>query len=172
MRELFTERRLEILRLIRKEPGLCTRELAQRVGVGWDSADYHARRLARAGVIVRERAPRKVLHFARMRGPSEAARRWAALPPSTRTTLRLLETAPDSCVLELLGRCNLHDGGLRWALDVALKLGLVEARRFGRRHYYRLSAAGLELVRAAATAPRSGAEPVCVQQSVPSESTG
>jgi DNA-binding transcriptional ArsR family regulator len=98
--------------------------------------------------VIRERTPRGLLHFAPTLGVTREARRWAALPNSVRTTLRVLESDPDSCFLELRPRCDLRAGGLRWALYVAFDLGLVEARRSGRRLYYRLSPAGLALLRA------------------------
>jgi predicted transcriptional regulator len=146
--DVLSTRRAQMMRLVRAEPGITTAALARRMGISNDVADYHARRLARAGLLVRERSAKGILHFARLQGPSEDARRWASLPASVRSVLSALEADPDFCALELQPRVPLRMGGLRWALYAAHDLGLVEARKVDRRHFYRLTNAGSALVRA------------------------
>ena len=145
-----------MLRIIHEAPGLTTSQLGARLLIGADSADYHARRLAKSGLIIRECTTRGTYHYAQGCAGSREARCFARLPPSVHEALRLVECEPGAAFNELKLMTTLRPGGLRWALARAHGLGLIEVRRRLSKHYFSLSPAGTELlepVRAAAAAP-------------------
>lgn len=60
---LFTARREIIVAIVRNEPGICVRAIALLVGIDATTAEYHVRRLERAGVVLRRRRGRSLALF-------------------------------------------------------------------------------------------------------------
>lgn len=54
---------LAYLRALETRPGACTRELAHALGVDDSTADYHLRRLQKAGLVVRLRPGKRTAHY-------------------------------------------------------------------------------------------------------------
>lgn len=59
----FTPQRAAIVAAVRREPGMSVQGVARALGVDPSTADYHLRRLARAGALVRRRRGRELAHF-------------------------------------------------------------------------------------------------------------
>ena len=144
--KILTPEREEILRLVREQPGLMTRDIQRRVAVGRQSADYHLHRLRKAGLIVSRKMGRTLRHFANGHGLSEGALRWTALGEVARGVLVLVSRNPESTVLELARWASIRPRVARAALKEARRWGLVECQWGLRRFQYRLTALGKEAV--------------------------
>ncbi|HET6403530.1 MAG TPA: MarR family transcriptional regulator [Candidatus Thermoplasmatota archaeon] len=57
------ERRDEVFKLVRAEPGISLTDVAQRCGLGWGTTVYHLDRLERAGFVASERSGGRRLYF-------------------------------------------------------------------------------------------------------------
>lgn len=60
---VLTERRQEIVAVLRRYPGMSTRDVAEAIAVDEATADYHLRRLRKAGVVIRRRYGRTLAHY-------------------------------------------------------------------------------------------------------------
>jgi len=132
------ERRDEILRTIRDEPGITFRELARRLGLGIGDLQYHLRRLEKEGrVFSRKVGKRRYLFPSGLE--EEAQRLLIAISTDTRRRilLRLMEGPADQKTLsESLG---VSQPTVSYHMGELVKLGVVDAERRGKRVVYRLS---------------------------------
>jgi predicted transcriptional regulator len=123
-------RRREILRIVEASPGLCLRELAERVGVTRNAVLYHVRRLEEQGRVVTVRQGRSQRHF-----PPRTD-----LGPREQDLVGLLRTTPRRAVLEelrndptvswrkLAARLGLSRTALRWHIAQLEKADVIRTR--------------------------------------------
>lgn len=132
------ERRDEILKTIRDEPGITFRELARRLGLGIGDLQYHLRKLEREGEVFSRRVGRRRYLFPR--GLEEDAQRLLiAISTDTRRRilLRLMDGPADQKTLsESLG---VSQPTVSYHMGELVKLGVVDAERRGKSVIYSLS---------------------------------
>jgi len=62
LKGVANHRRIEILRLVAREPGLSLSAIAEQTGVGVPTTQEHVRRLHAAGLVSKARKDRRVEH--------------------------------------------------------------------------------------------------------------
>lgn len=147
--------RCEVREHLVENPGARPSDVADRFGIHPSTADYHLRRLADEGAIVRERVGRQLHHYPLGEGWCEDSRAMhARLTPAGRALVRL---ALDRGVVSrraVVGR-GFSRSATRWALERMREAGLLERAGWG---IYELAEGTLEC---AAAALREEACPRC-----------
>lgn len=112
--------------LLRRQPGLSTRQVARLSAVNESTADYHLRRLRRAGRVTEERVGRERLWYAAGCGLCPVLRR--AVPAFRREEValvaRVLSDRPLT-VRTLAEATGLDVGPARWAAHVLGESGIL-----------------------------------------------
>lgn len=125
--DLMTPMRRELLAHVRAAPGSSTRALARRAGLAEATAAYHLDRLARAGLIVEERAGSASAHFPNGWGDARA-RRYATLSTEARVALAVLQDLGIARAAEVSRWSGIPIGATRHALALCERRGLVKRR--------------------------------------------
>lgn len=121
------------VRLLHAQPGASTRAIADALGVDESTADYHLRRLRRAGQALSQRSGRELAWFANGSGYCALQRR--LLPALRRAGVADLARALDveaRSAASLADRAGLTVGEARWASEVLEACGAAERSASGR----------------------------------------
>ena len=147
--------RERFLQALRARPGASTRDIARSLGVSEWTADYHLRRMLKAGDVTSEPLGRTRCWYASGCGLCPVLRR--AVPALRRPEARALALAaeewPPLPLPRLAQRAALAIGTARWTAGVLEEAFLLERTRFGRLSLRRGAAT---CVAAAASGERCG----------------
>lgn len=142
-------------------PGVCTRDVARRVGVAESTADYHLRRLARSGLAAAHWSGRTRRWYATAGGFCPVLKR--AIPEMRRAETLLVARALSSTPVsapQLAERAGVPEGTVRWVTAV-LQRTFVLAKTQGGRVYLREGAERcLEMAASASRCPEWGRCPM------------
>lgn len=130
---MSTSLRDAIATRLQLEPGLSTVELARRTATDESTADYHLRRLRRAGAVVCERAGRELAWYSNGGGFCPVLKR--AIPAFRRPTVVALAQALDDQfrnASDLAARAGITVGEVRWAAELLRWAGVAEPSPSGR----------------------------------------
>lgn len=123
--------RARIVDHLRRSPGLRPSDVARRFGVHPSTAEYHLRRLARQGTVVRVRAGRELHHYPAGEGWCQRSR--AAHARLTEAGRGLLKLGLDRGVFPRQAIVNRgHSASaVRWAIDRFQEVGILERMAWG-----------------------------------------
>lgn len=123
----------KIREYLRATPGASTQMVGDGVGLDPSTADYHLRRMLRAGQATREQSGREAAWFLVGCGLCPILR--ASVPalrrPNVGAVARELREDPDTAT-SLAARAGEDVGRTRWAAESLMALGLAERTRTGR----------------------------------------
>lgn len=128
--DVFTPTRRELLMHVRDAPGSSTRALARRAGLDDSTAAYHLGRLARAGLVVEERAGNVLAHYPAGWGDARA-RAYATISTEARVALAILKDLGVARAAEVARWGGLELGVARHALALCERRGLARRKRRG-----------------------------------------
>lgn len=123
----------EMVAILRQHPGMSTRALARAAGVDESTADYHLRRLRRAGRALAQPWGRELCWFPAGAGFCPVLRR--AIPALRREEVARVALALDEAPAtagQLADRAGVPVGAARWATVVLEDAGIAERNATGR----------------------------------------
>lgn len=123
----------DLLQAIRLRPGASTREIAAMTGNSEWTADYHLRRLAKAGLVMSEMRGRVRCWFLASCGLCPVLRR--AMPALRRPEARAVAWASDETPVtaaQLAARAGVSKGSTRWVAGVLTHAFILERSTGGR----------------------------------------
>ncbi len=130
--------RRRIFEVLEGHPGISAREVQRLAGLGWGETAYHLEQLTSAGILRRERGPRRDYYFPAAITWEDRRLLQALRSPTQRALLLLLSGTPGLSLAELKDRSGLSLSTTSFHLRQLLDRTVVELYRDGNVRRYRV----------------------------------
>lgn len=125
---LQLETRQRIFDVVQKNPGLSARDVQRTLSLGWGETAYHLERMAKTGVLRRERAPNRDFYFASEVGWDDRKYLVFLRGENTRRILFTLLQSPGLTPADLSERLGLGKSTIYFHLTRLVQGGLLEGK--------------------------------------------